>query len=104
MYGPIPSEERKGVSKVRSSQSVRPSPNPVVAETAIVVRSKTEFESYDASPSFASRKSLECDHDNDKKLDLIPLERISASKLRKGQWTEGLRRNKPRMNKNLSIV
>ncbi|XP_015771149.1 PREDICTED: ankyrin-1-like isoform X2 [Acropora digitifera] len=104
MYGPIPSEERKGVSEVRSSQSVRPSPIPIVAETAIVVRSKTEFESFEASPTFASRKSLEYDHDNDKKLDLIPLERISASKLRKGQRTEGLRRNMPRITKNSSIV
>ncbi|XP_068745803.1 ankyrin repeat domain-containing protein 53-like [Montipora capricornis] len=102
MYGPIPHEERKAVDEMRESQSLRPSPTPLVVETAKVVRSKAEFESFAGSPLFASKKSIERDHDSDKKLDLIPLESISASKLRKGQRTEGLGRNRSRMVKNAS--
>ena len=104
MYGPVSTEERKTVDEVRASQSLRPSPTPLVAESSIVVRSKTEYESFDGLPVFVSRRSVEYDdHDSNKRLELIPLERISASKLRKGQRTEGLRRlNRSRMMKNSS--
>lgn len=106
MYGPVSAEERKAVDEIRASQSLRPSPTPLVAESSIVVRSKTEYESFDGLPAFVSRRSIEFDdHDSDKRLELIPLERISASKLRKGQRTEGLQRlNRSRMLKNSSPV
>ena len=101
MYGPISSEERKAVDELRASQSLRPSPTPLVAESSIVVRSNTEYESFDGFPAFASRRSFDPhDHDSDKRLELIPLERISASKLRKGQRTEGLRPHRSRTTKN----
>ena len=96
MYGPIPTEERKAVDQIRASQSLRPTPTPLVTESSIVVRSKTEYESFGGAPAFASRRTVDHnDHDSDKRLELIPLERISASKLRKGQRTEGLRPKRP---------
>lgn len=103
MYGPIPTEDRKVVEEIRASQSLRPTPSPLVAESSIVVRSKTEYASFEGAPAFASRRSIEHnDHDSDKRLELIPLERISASKLRKGQRTEGLQPNRSRIVKNSS--
>lgn len=105
MYGPISTEERQAVDELRASQSLRPTPTPVVAESSIVVRSNTEYESFDGTPAFASRRSVDPhDQDSDKRLELIPLERISASKLRKGQRTEGLRPHRSRMMKNSSPV
>lgn len=103
MYGPLPTEERKAADEVRATQSLRPTPVPLVTESSIVVRSKTEYDSFDGAPLFASRKPAE-HHDSDRKLELIPLERISASKRRKGQRTEGLRPNRTRMMKNVSPV
>ena len=103
MYGPIPTEERTAVEEVLASQSLRPTPTPLVAESSVVVRSKTEHESLEGAPVFASKRSTEYhDHDSDKRLELIPLERISASKRRKGQRTEGLRPNRSRIVKNSS--
>lgn len=105
MYGPVPSEEREAAEEIRASQSLRPTPTPLVAESSFVVRSNTEYESFDGVPAFASRRSADYyDHDSDKKLELIPLERISASKRRKGQRTEGLRPNRYRIKKNPSPI
>lgn len=105
MYGPVPSEEREAAEEIRASQSLRPTPTPLVAESSFVVRSNTEHESFDGVPAFASRRSTDYyDHDSDKKLELIPLERISASKRRKGQRTEGLRPNRSRIKKNPSPI
>ena len=105
MYGPVPSEEREAAEEIRASQSLRPTPTPLVAESSFVVRSNTEYESFDGVPAFASRRSTDYyDHDSDKKLELIPLERISASKRRKGQRTEGLRPNRSRIKKNPSPI
>lgn len=104
MYGPIPTEERKAVEQIRATQSLRPTPVPLT-ESSIVVRSKTEYDSFDGAPLFASKGPAEHhDSDFDRKLELIPLERISASKRRKGQRTEGLRPNRSRVVKNVSSV
>lgn len=104
MYGPIPTAERKAVEQIRATQSLRPTPVPMT-ESSIVVRSKTEYDSFDGAPLFASKGPAEHhDSDFDRKLELIPLERISASKRRKGQRTEGLRPNRSRAAKTLSTV
>ncbi|XP_078358361.1 ankyrin repeat domain-containing protein 53-like isoform X2 [Oculina patagonica] len=105
MYGPLPTEERKAAEEIRATQSLRPTPVPMMAESSIVVRSKTEYDSFDGAPLFTSRRTAEHnDSEFDRKLELIPLERISASKLRKGQRTEGLRPNRSRVVKNVSPV
>ena len=105
MYGPLPTGERKAAEEIRATQSLRPTPVPLMTESSIVVRSKTEYDSFDGAPLFTSRRAAE-HHDSefDRKLELIPLERISASKLRKGQRTEGLRPNRSRVVKNVSPV
>lgn len=97
MYGPLSSEERKTAEEIRATQSLRPTPAPMLTESSIVVRSKTEYDNFDGAPLFtSSRPTDHHDHDFDRKLELIPLERISASKRRKGQRTEGLRPNRSR--------
>ena len=104
MYGPLPTEERKVAEEMRATQSLRPTPVPPV-ESSIVVRSKTEYDSFDGTPLFTSKRTADHhDSDYDRKLELIPLERISASKLRKGQRTEGLRPNRSRVVKTVSPV
>lgn len=96
MYGPLSTEERKA-EEIRATQSLRPTPGPMLTESSIVVRSKTEYDYFDGAPLFASSRPTEHhDSDFDRKLELIPLERISASKRRKGQRTEGLRPNRSR--------
>ena len=104
MYGPIPTEERKAVEQIRATQSLRPTPVPMM-ESSVVVRSRTEYGSFDGAPLFSSKGPVEHhDGDFDRKLELIPLERISASKRRKGQRTEGLRPNRSRVTKSVPTV
>lgn len=104
MYGPIPTEERKALEQIRATQSLRPTPVPKT-ESSVVVRSKTEYDSFDGAPLFSSKGPIEHhDGDFDRKLELIPLERISASKRRKGQRTEGLRPNRSRVTKSVPTV
>lgn len=87
MYGPIPREERKEIEKTRESKSC-PTFVPSKTESTFVVKSKSEV-----GPLTLPRKAR-IEIDEDKRLDLIPLDRISASKRRQIQRTEQMKLNK----------
>ena len=95
-YGPLPMEERKAIFDTKASKSY-PSMSTTKAKTesTFVVKSKSEM-----GVSFARRTRVE--KDEDKKLDLIPLDRVSASKRRQMQRTENMRLNRARVALNSS--
>ena len=101
MYGPLPCEERRLVEELKKKRR-SPSPQPVVTESSIVVQSKEEF---DGLPSFMRNAALgRKDSDADKKLELIPLERISASRKNRAQRADAMnmRQNRGRMTNRIS--
>lgn len=87
-YGPLPMEERKAIFETKASKSYPlMSTTKTKPESTFVVKSKSEM-----GTSFARRPRVEIDED--KKLDLIPLDRVSASKRRQMQRTENMRINR----------
>lgn len=97
MYGPIPTEERELAEELKTKKSRSCTPAPVTESSIVIHRNESTFDQ--GGPSFTQRTY---DVDSDKKLELIPLERISASKRRKGQRLEFLQPTKPRMGKRIS--
>lgn len=96
MYGPIPRDERKVIEELREIKS---SPNITLSkpESTFVVKSKSEI----IGPLHSPRKA-KVEIDEDKRLDLIPLDRISASKRRQIQRTEQLKLNRLKGAKSIS--
>ncbi|KAK3739834.1 hypothetical protein QZH41_009077, partial [Actinostola sp. cb2023] len=95
MYGPLPREERKANDGARASKSC-PNMNPSKTESTFVVKSKSEM-----GPSTLARKAR-VEVDEDKRLHLIPLDRVSASKRRQIQRTEQMKQNRLKGAKSLS--
>ncbi|XP_032222478.1 ankyrin repeat domain-containing protein 53 [Nematostella vectensis] len=92
MYGPVPLEERRAFEALKASKSVPNTPRGFKGESMFVVKSKSDTEGFHG----AIRQHRTSDHD--KKLSLIPLERISASRRHRSQRQKVISQNKaPRM-------
>lgn len=98
MYGPLPREDRKEIDGARVSKSCPNMTSPSKTESTFVVKSKSEIQ---ASTIIARRKSR-IEIDEDKRLELIPLDRISASKRRQIQRTEQMKQSRLKGAKSVS--